>query len=414
MKVKEMLRNASMMGALLFLYACGGGGGAKAPDTVLKGVAQAGVFNGATVKVYGYDGSGNLGQLTTSPGTITTDGTGNYSANLGSYTGAVVVKVFGTFHDEASDTDITVPEGSALRGAVANASGTINLPVTVLTDVAVRKAETAGSIKDNISGANASVSAVFGFDIISTTPVAPTVTALSTTGVNGDQKKYTTALTTLSQYVANISSTPAAPSVTDLTTALSQISSGISGSGSSSVIYSPLVALNLRQAASDVTGNVNTKATVSAAGSAGASVVSSLTTIGNTTGNKILAVKFKTTGTFTSGTITGVTAYVTVPTGATVRMDQDGVVVLGVVVGSGTAAGDSALPPLGALLSGVLTVTISPVHDIAIGEFATVYFDVPVGSSLSAADFPVTGDVVYKLDVQNQSLTSRNWPMSAF
>lgn len=411
MKISAILRYSLLMGTLLFLYACGGGGGgggSSIPSTVINGVAQAGVFNGATVKIYGYDASSALTQLTTSPAVVTTDSSGKYSASVGSYTGAVVVKVFGTFHDEASNTDITVPEANALQAAVASASGTVSIPVTVLTDVAVRKASAAGSIKDNIASANQAISALYGFDIIGTIPVAPSASALAASGVTDAQKKYTTTLTALSQYVLDMSGT-STPSASDLEAALAKLASGITVTGSTAAVTSPQVALNLQQAATAVSTNSNTTTSIAAAGTSATTILSSLGTVGNTSGNKILAVKLKTVGTFSS-TIFGVKAVTTLPTGAHLRTDAitgqpaDGTVVL---------SGNSVDAPIFAksLASGVLTIGIAAVHDLS-GEFAICYFDVPVDSTLTAADFTVSGEITY--DSGTSQGLKQAWPMAAF
>ena len=413
MKIHTIIKTI-LLGTALFLSACGGGGGgaAAAPDTIIKGVAQAGVFlSGATVKVYKFDAAGTLVQLATTPAVVTTDGTGNYQANIGPYTGPVVVKVFGTYHDEASNKDIVLPEASALQAAVPAASGTISIPVTALTDLAVRKADAAGSIKDNIASANQAVSTLFGFDIIATTPVAPTALALGATGVTDNQKKYTTALETLSQYVANSSSTPAAPTAADLQNALAQISAAISTSGQ---VTSPQVALNLQQSATgptSIASNPNTKDAVTAAGAVAQTALASLGTAGNVAGSKIQAIKVETTGSISSA-IFGVKAVITLPAGATMRTDSTGATLPGVVVASGKAVGTNTFV-LGGVKSGVLTVGLIATHDVGIGEFATIYCDVLTTSTLTPAAFAVTGAITSDSNATLQSVTTA-WPMDVF
>jgi len=411
MKIRTMLRYSFVMGALLMLYACGGGGGSSAPaPTVVKGVAQAGVFNGATVTIFGYDASGALVQLPTTPATVLTDSTGNYQADIGSYKGAIVVKVHGTYHDEATNQDVT---GADLQSAVPSASGTVSVPVTALTDLAVRNALATGngSIKDNIASANQGISALFGFDIIATTPVAPTTAALGATGVTDSQKKYTTALAALSQYTANISSTPAAPTASDLQSALTQISAGITITATTTQVTSPQVALSLQQSAAQIATNVNTQAAVTAAGTSAQSTLTSLSTVGDAAGSKILAIKVKTTGT-SSTPIFGAKATITLPSGATVRTDSTGATLSGAVVASGAAVGANTIV-LAAVKLNVLTIGPDTTQDIGIGEFATIYCDVPSTNTLTTADFPVTGSIATDLSPTKQGVTVA-WPMAVF
>jgi hypothetical protein len=413
MKIRSII-TTTLLGTALFLSACGGGGGggAAAPDTIIKGVAQAGVFlSGSTVKVYTFDSAGALVQLATTPAVVTTDATGNYQANLGPYTGPVVVKVFGTYRDEASNSNIVLPEASALQAGVASASGTVSIPVTALTDLAVRKADVAGSIKDNIASANQAVSTLFGFDIIATTPVAPTAAALQVAGVTDNQKKYTTALETLSQYVVNSSSTPAAPTAADVQNALAQISAGISTSGQ---VTSPQVALNLQQSATGATSiasNPNTQDAVTAAGAVAQTALVSLGTAGNVAGSKIQAIKVETTGSL-SAAIFGVKAVITLPAGVTIRTDSTGATLPGVVVASGKAAGANTFV-LAGVKSGVLTVGLITTHDVGIGEFATVYCDVLTSSTPVPAAFGVTGAITSDSSATLQSVTTA-WPMDVF
>lgn len=389
MNLCTIFRYSVLLGALFSLFACGGGGGTTtSQNTVINGIAQAGVFKGATVKIYGCDATtGNQNRLITTPASITTDSNGKYQATISNYTGAVVVKVFGTYRDEASGKDITVPEANALQAALPSTSGTVNMTVTPLTDLAVRKAQDAGSIKDNIANANQAISTLFGVDIIATSPVAPTASALQDATVTDSQKKYTIALAAISQYVANNSSTPTSPTATDLENALTQLSAGMTTTGGTPQVTSSQVAFNLQQAATEIVSNPNTQAVVTAAGYAGQNSLTNFGTAGNTTGNKVLAIKLTTQGSFT-GTIIGTQADITLPNGVTLPTDSaTGAILADAVVASGSAVGSTAA---GKVSSGVLTVGIVNGIGFSIGEFATIYCNVPVSSTLTAADFTVT------------------------
>lgn len=385
MNIHAILKVLFVAGAALCLFACGGGGSSTGggQETLVSGVAQAGIFSGATVKIYGYDASGNQVQLPTTPVTVTTDSKGRYQANIHAYTGAVVVKVFGTYHDEASGKDITIAEADALQAAMANAAGVITVPVTPLTDLAVRKAQAAGDLRVTIAAANAALSTLFGFDIIATEPVTPTVSALQGATVTDSQKKYTIALAVLSEYMLNDSSTPALPTAADLRNALTQLSGGITVTGGTPRVTSPQVAFKIQQAAKELASGASMPAVVTAGGSAAQTLLAYLATIGNSTGNKILAIRLRTAGSY-SGTIIGVQASMALPGGVIVRADAvSGATLQGSVVASGSALGAAVS---GKVASGTLTVGVIS-SGFAIGEFATVYCDVPVTSTLTAADF---------------------------
>lgn len=384
MNIRAILHMLFVAGSVLFLSACGGGGASSGEqETIISGVAQAGVFSGATVKIYGYDASGNQVQLPTTPVTVTTDSNGRYQANIHAYRGAVVVKVFGPYHDEASGATVTLAEADALQAAVANAAGVITVPVTPLTDLAVRKALEAGNLRETIAAANAALSTLFGFDIVATEPVAPVASALQGATVTDSQKKYTIALAVLSAYLVNGSSNPALPTAADLRTALSQLSGGITVAGGTPQVLSPQVAFKLQQAAQEFASGTRMPAVVTAGGSAAQTLLAYLATLGNSAGNKILAVRLRSAGSY-SGVIIGTQVSLPLPGGVTVRADAvSGATVAGGVVASGSALGATAS---GKVESGTLTVGVIS-SGFAVGEFATVYCDVPVNSSLTAADF---------------------------
>ena len=184
----------------LSLAGCGGGGGSAGtpPDggpnpgseTVISGMATKGPITG-TVNIYSVTGSGVKGNLLSSAPIIS----GGYSASIGSYAGAVLIEVTGTYQDEATGTTRTIGADAPMRAALPNASGTVAVAVTPLTELAVQKA---GSLTGaGIEAANRLVSGIFNLDITATQPVAPTSAALAS--ASQLQKDYTLALAALSQ-----------------------------------------------------------------------------------------------------------------------------------------------------------------------------------------------------------------------
>jgi hypothetical protein len=109
----------------LALAGCGGGGGggttAPAVSYSVSGVASAGLIKNGTVNVYALNADGSKGSLLK---TTTTDNTGYYSANVGGYTGPVLVEAYGSYTDEATGTTMTIPSTSPLRAAPARRPAT--------------------------------------------------------------------------------------------------------------------------------------------------------------------------------------------------------------------------------------------------------------------------------------------------
>src|SRR5690242_17613240 len=100
----------------LSLAGCGGGGGASSTTgaNIVSGVASAApIKNGlSNVKIYALNADGTEGPLLR---TTSTDAAGFYSASVGTYSGPVLVKVSGTYTDEATEVQITIPADKPLR-----------------------------------------------------------------------------------------------------------------------------------------------------------------------------------------------------------------------------------------------------------------------------------------------------------
>lgn len=229
MKILKMAALSTLM--ICTLAACGGGGGTSgstpappATKTVLSGIATKGPFlKESVVSVYAVT-NGARGALITQ--TTTSDDNGTYSADLGSYTGPVIVEVSGTFHDEATGHDVAVAGSAPIRAAIPMAQGNVTLPVTPLTELAVQKA--ASFSPDAITAANTLVSNIFKVDVIATLPVAPTAAALGS--ATQAQKDYTLALAAVSQLA---SQQGGANDSDNLKTAMTTLSQGISSAGMS-------------------------------------------------------------------------------------------------------------------------------------------------------------------------------------
>ena len=221
----------------ILLTACGGGSGSPptssaAGSNITSGVASKGPLSGANVCAYAVSASASQGAQI---GNCTsTDAVGNYSVNLGTYTGPVIFKAEGgTYADEA--TGKTVPLGMALRSVVANATGgPMTVAITALTELAYQTADAqVGRLSAaNIQSATASVQNNFGIpDIMGTQPVDALKVPANATDA---QKNYALALAGVSQYVNAQPGTSLASGLQTLQTCL--VAPTIScGSGNTSV-----------------------------------------------------------------------------------------------------------------------------------------------------------------------------------
>jgi len=202
------------------LTGCGGGGGGSTSGAALSGVASKGPINHGRVHIYAVDpATGARGAELTKDQTIWTDEHGNYSASVPT-TGSVIVEVVGgTYADEATST---TKDNPGLRAVVPNASGTVKVAVTPLTEVAFKMMSSASGkfSATNATRCNGVVSTAFGVDIIGTQPVDAT-DATKVAAANTAALDYAVALAAISKMSDNQETT-----VADV---VSQIQSDLSG-----------------------------------------------------------------------------------------------------------------------------------------------------------------------------------------
>ncbi len=126
----------------LTLLSCsggGGGGGGNSSPTVITGHVVDGFIAGATVTAYQVNANGTQGAQIGTP--VTTDLSGNYTLNLGTYSGPVyLTSQGGTYVDTATGTtiDLNIPpySGMILSAIVSNASGNVTAQINPLTTMA--------------------------------------------------------------------------------------------------------------------------------------------------------------------------------------------------------------------------------------------------------------------------------------
>jgi hypothetical protein len=165
-----------MLAAALILSACGSGNSYNAPAavappppamTIIHGaVVDAEVIN-ATVTAYEVSSAGVVGAcVPATPGpcaTATTDAQGNYTVNLGSYSGAVLLQsTGGTYTDTVTGQTVPIPSGVILSSfvpAAAPGSTTITAQISGMTTMAANLALALMGPPQNLSAAMAATNA---------------------------------------------------------------------------------------------------------------------------------------------------------------------------------------------------------------------------------------------------------------
>lgn len=200
------------LAAMLALGGCGGGGGVAA-DVV--GTGGTGVINGSVIKgpvanatVTAFAVSG--GQVGSAVGTATTDASGAFTMNIGSYGGAMMLRASGgTYKDEATGQTMSVAAGDMMTAAVpsvAAGTATTGLQLTPVTGMAQAMAQrmNGGMTTANMVAANAAMGAYFSVsDILHVQPMNP-LTPGSGAAASQDARNYGMTLAGMSQYAKTL------------------------------------------------------------------------------------------------------------------------------------------------------------------------------------------------------------------
>jgi hypothetical protein len=344
----------------LTLSGCGGdsSNGVQTPavNNTVSGVASKGLIkNGSNnVKVYALNSDGTKGSLLA---TTSTGANGEYSAVLGSYSGAVLVEVSGTYTDEATGQPVTISVDKPLRAACDNVSGSVTVAVTPLTELAVQKAGSTLTV-DNIKAANTQVSTLFNMNIITTQPVDATATALGS--ASQAQKDYTLALAAISQ-MANSGTADAVHAV------IATIVSDIAANNTLTT-----TATQFTQALENFTANSNNQT----------GVTSSTIPVGLVNvGSKTAVVKLSVSG--ISETIYGVEVTLDLPSGVTVVADANGSVSASVLSAGGSVTGSPSMlakyTPASDTTSGKVRIALMSSGGFSTGEFIAISLAVAQG-----------------------------------
>ncbi len=124
----------------LTLLSCSGGGGSSGGGnssvTIIAGHVADGFVAGATVTAYQVNADGTQGAQIGTP--VLTDQSGNYTLNLGTYSGPVLItSAGGTYTDTVTGTTIDLTNSPLiLSSIVPNASGNVTVQINPLTTMA--------------------------------------------------------------------------------------------------------------------------------------------------------------------------------------------------------------------------------------------------------------------------------------
>ncbi len=374
--MKRMALNIMTMICTGLLFSgCGGGGGSivsvdRTGTTVTPGGTSAsgvasGFSSGAKVKIYSLGSSGQ--KLSLIKETVI-DANGGYLASLGSYQGAILIEVSGDYVDPASGGRTTFPETAPMRAAVSQASGTVSVAVTPLTEIAVQKVGSGGLTVANISAANNLVSDLFEVDIINTQPVRPAATDLQ--DATQAQRDYTLDLTAIGQMTAT---TPGAT----LQSTMAKITLDISGNRMSKDMADTLTA---KLTAFLADGNLNR------------------TGIGNLTGSNLIylgsvtaTVKLQTQGLLSSGILMhGIEVTLILPNGVTMKSDSSGKIISNLVTASGMTLSGSYVDAQYDSSANNVKIALINAGGFGLGEFAIVKSDVAAGVAPNTNSFTVS------------------------
>jgi hypothetical protein len=421
---------------VLVMVGCGGGGGGT-PTSTVNGVASKGPILGGTVQFFAIQ-SGVVAAtpLTTTPATVTTSLVdGSYTANI-SYVGPALVMVTGgTYVDEA--TGATVPLTTPLRAALPNVTGTVTANVTPFTELAVQEAEALGGLTAaNITSANAAISSMVGFDILTTSPADPAY-ALALAIISQVQVDTGTDLATaIANFSAGITVDPANNTATVAAPTQAVIDAAEASLTTNPNINPATLPMVVALTASPTTGVINNQSpvTVSAAvtfeasglpvpagiavnftvtsGTGTLSAASAATAAGGiasvTLNSTVVGSVVVSAATATSAAATITVPFIAQPTQAIVRLATIGTLPAGTLIGginaivtytpAGLTIVDAgvALSGVGAGLlqpnttvAGQVNLALVSTAGITTGEFATLTFSVAAGTFPTAADFSV-------------------------
>ena len=202
------------------------GAGPKMTNATVSGTTFNGPVSKATVMAFAID-NGTMGAQIAS---VATDGQGNFTLPLGSYTGAVMLQTSGgTYTDEATQTTMAMGARevmSAVLPTVASGANLTGVWVTPVTSMAQTRAMgmVGGMTDANIVAANKAMGDYFSVsDVLHIQPMNPMVVGAGTDATQ-DARNYGMTVAAMSQYAKTLNMTVSSAMVTAM---MSDSSDGI-------------------------------------------------------------------------------------------------------------------------------------------------------------------------------------------
>lgn len=381
--------------ATILLAGCGGGGSTSGvatnspQTTTIQGVVAKGLVKGGTVKVYSLPPTGDISQRQQLvPETTTSSSNGTYSVNIGTFTGLALLEATGSYLDETDGVQkaLSVPLRAAV--VIGSGGGTVSVAITPFTEMAVRTALTVNNQVGTIltgsaaTDANALLSDLFPFNILSDLPVEPLNTIMN--AATQPQRDYTLALAAISRQAASPGS---------LNTAIERYRVDLASLGR----LSPVTVSDFQTALTSFLGSArNQTGTVSP--TAGLLQVGYYSTI----------LKLNLSGLFASGTLVkGLNLTLNMPAGVSIRTDSLGSPLSGIIIPSGVAAQNAILEQSLYHSSGnYVIIALLSGYGFGSGEFATFRLLTAPNVIPTVNDFTVTGLSVFTqngLDITSAS-----------
>lgn len=228
-KITGTVVKSSAIALALALAGCGGGGGgsstpvgstpgstpgattpAPTAQRTIQGTAAKGLIKGGKISVYALDAQGVRGASALASAVTGTDGTYTLQipANVQNFVLEVTAASGAVMADEATGTDIAIPDSLKLRTVVtlaSNADTKYSANVSPLTEMVARTAETAdGKLPTAaVALAKTSVRTLLGFDPETVKPINSNSDAVA--GASEDEKNQSLALAAISKMGSAVS-----------------------------------------------------------------------------------------------------------------------------------------------------------------------------------------------------------------
>jgi hypothetical protein len=199
----------------------------------VSGTAFDGQISKAMVTAFAVSGGAMGAQIASTA----TDGHGNFTLSLGSYTGPVMLKLSGgTYTDAATGTTMTMGTSDVMSAAlptVASGASVTGVWVTPVTSMAqIRATGMSGGMTDaNIAAANVAMGNYFSVgDILHTQPMDPAVMG-SGADATQDARNYGMTMAAMSQYAQSLGMANSSAMITAMTSdAFDGVMDGMHGS----------------------------------------------------------------------------------------------------------------------------------------------------------------------------------------